>query len=172
MALAGFALYPLAPPRLLPGAGYLDTVELFHTWGSLASPSIASQSNQFAAMPSLHVAWALWAGISVFRCARTRTVRWLGPVYPVLTFLVVVGTANHYIVDAVAGAATLAVAFALQWLLSGHGAYTPPFDAPDFGEPHPPLRRRHAENCAPAAPDTVPSELLSPADATTGAGES
>jgi hypothetical protein len=90
-------------------------------------------------MPSLHVAWALWCGISLFRCARTRLVRVAGLVYPVLTFAVVVGTANHYIIDAVAGAATLALAFGIQWLLSGHGAYTPPFDAPDFGLPDPPL---------------------------------
>jgi hypothetical protein len=166
LALAGFALYPLAPPRLLPGAGYLDTVAIFHTWGSLASPSIASQSNQFAAMPSLHVAWALWAGISLFRCARTRLVRCAALAYPLLTFLVVVGTANHYIIDAVAGAATLAAAFGLQWLLSGHGAYTPPFDAPDFGLPDPPLPLRHGDNVG--APDTVPPDLLSPADAATG----
>jgi hypothetical protein len=172
LALAGFALYPLAPPRLLPGAGYLDTVEIFHTWGSLASPSIASQSNQFAAMPSLHVAWALWCGISLFRCARTRLVRWAGLIYPVLTFTVVVGTANHYIVDAIAGMGTLALAFGVQWLLSGHGAYTPPFDAPDFGEPHPPLPLRHADGCVPpAAPQIVSPEMLSPADATTGASQ-
>jgi hypothetical protein len=178
LGLAGFALYPLAPPRLLPGTGYLDTVVMFHTWGSLASPSVAAHSNQFAAMPSLHVAWALWCGISLFRNARTRLMRLAGLVYPLLTFAVVVGTANHYIIDAVAGAVVLGAAFGVQWLLSGHGAYTPPFDAPDFGLPDPPLPSllhpehresrpvRSAEGAGPA------QEVLPPrVDAWTGVGE-
>jgi hypothetical protein len=139
LALAGFALYPLAPPRLLPGADYVDTVVRFHTWGSLASPSVASPSNQFAAMPSLHVAWALWCGVSLFRCARTRLVRTAGLVYPLLTFAVVVGTANHYIIDAVGGVVVILIGFGVQWLLSARGAFTPPVDAPDFGLPDPPL---------------------------------
>ncbi len=62
-----------------------------------------------------------------------------GALYPVFTLLVIVGTANHFIVDAVGGAAIVALGFATQWVLSGHGAYTPPFDAPDFGLPDPPL---------------------------------
>lgn len=138
-ALAGFALYPVAPPRLLPGEGYIDTVVKFHTWGSLADPEIAAHSNQYAAMPSLHIGWAMWAGISVFMCARATWVRILGLVYPFFTLLVIVGTANHYILDALGGAAIVAFAFGVQALLSGHGAYTPPYDAPDFGRPDPPL---------------------------------
>ena len=63
LALAGFYLYPLAPPRLLPQYGYVDTLLKFHTWGSLADPKVAEHSNQFAAMPSLHIGWALWCGI-------------------------------------------------------------------------------------------------------------
>jgi hypothetical protein len=55
ISLAGFALYPVAPPRLLPGYSYVDTVIHFHTWGSLADPDIAAHSNQYAAMPSLHI---------------------------------------------------------------------------------------------------------------------
>jgi hypothetical protein len=137
---------------------------MFHTWGSLASPSIASQSNQFAAMPSLHVAWALWAGISVFRCARTRIMRCTALTYPALTFLVVVGTANHYIIDAIAGGATVAVAFAFQWLLSGHGAYAPPFDAPDFGQPHPPLPLRHADHALAPRPGSAAGRPTRPAE--------
>jgi hypothetical protein len=138
-ALAGFALYPVAPPRLLPGYSYVDTVIRFHTWGSLADPDIAAHSNQYAAMPSLHIGWALWAGISVFMCARATWIRALGLLYPVFTLVVIIGTANHFIVDAVGGAAVVAFAFAVQAVLSGHGAYTPPYDAPDFGRPDPPL---------------------------------
>lgn len=132
IGLAGFFLYPLAPPRLLPASyGYIDTLLTFHTWGSLADPAIAQHSNQYAAMPSLHIGWALWCGISLVRCARRAWVRALGAVYPLCTLLVIVGTANHYIFDAIGGALVLAAAFGLQWLLSGHGAFTPPGGTPE-----------------------------------------
>jgi PAP2 superfamily protein len=137
--LLGFYLYPLAPPRLLPQYDYVDTLLKFHTWGSLADPSIAAHSNQFAAMPSLHIAWALWCGIALIRCARSTWVRALGVLYPVFTLLVIVGTANHFIIDAVGGAAIVALGFGTQWALSGRGAYTAPIDAPDYGLPDPPL---------------------------------
>jgi hypothetical protein len=137
IALLGFYLYPLAPPRLLPHYGYIDTLLKFHTWGSLADPKVAAHSNQYAAMPSLHIAWALWCGLSIFMCAQRLWVRLLALVYPLGTFLVIIGTANHFIIDAVGGAAILAAAFGIQWLLSGHGAFTPAYDAPDFGRPDP-----------------------------------
>jgi hypothetical protein len=126
LGLLGFYLYPTAPPRLLPGYDYIDTVIKFHTWGSLADPNIAEHSNQFAAMPSLHIAWALWAGLSVFMCARRLWVRLLGLLYPAGTFVVIIGTANHFVLDAVGGAAILGVCFGFQYLLSGHGTYTDP----------------------------------------------
>ncbi|HJQ43592.1 MAG TPA: phosphatase PAP2 family protein [Jatrophihabitantaceae bacterium] len=137
--LLGFYLYPLAPPRLLPQYDYIDTLTKFHTWGSLADPKVAEHSNQFAAMPSLHIAWALWCGIAIFVCARRTWVRWLGLCHPAFTLIVIVGTANHFIIDAVGGAVVLLVGFAVQWLLSGHGAFRPPVDAPDYGMPDPPL---------------------------------
>lgn len=135
LGLFGFYIYPTAPPRLLPQFHYIDTVIKFHTWGSLANPDIAEHSNQFAAMPSLHIAWALWSGIAIFLCAQHRWVRCLGLLYPFGTLVVIVGTANHFILDAVGGAAILAVGFGIQWLLSGHGAFRPPVDASDFGLP-------------------------------------
>jgi hypothetical protein len=137
--LLGFYLYPLAPPRLLPQYDYVDTLVKFHTWGSLADPKIAEHSNQFAAMPSLHIAWAMWCGISIFVCARRLWGRLLGIAHPVMTLLVIVGTANHFIIDAVGGAVALGVGFAAQWLLSAHGAFVPATDAPDYGMPDPPL---------------------------------
>ena len=144
LGLLGFYLYPTAPPRLLPQYGYVDTVIKFHTWGSLADPNIAEHSNQFAAMPSLHVAWATWCGIAIFRCARRRWVGALGLLYPVGTLIVIIGTANHFLLDAVGGVGIVALGFAAQWLLSGHGAFVPPEDAPDFGLPDPRLpHRRH-----------------------------
>src|SRR5579875_882809 len=117
VALAGFALYPTAPPRLQPNYSYVDTVVHFHTWGSLADPDIARHSNQYAAMPSLHIGWALWAGLAIFMCARPLWVRVLGLLYPVFTLVVILGTANHYILDAVGGAAIVALAFGVQAVL-------------------------------------------------------
>jgi hypothetical protein len=60
-------------------------------------------------------------------------------IYPFFTVFVIIATANHYLVDALGGAAIVVVAFGIQAVLSGHGAYTPPWDAPDFGRPDPPL---------------------------------
>ena len=128
IALVGFYTFPLAPPRLLPQYGYIDTLVKFHTWGSLADPKLAERSNQFAAMPSLHIAWALWCGITIFVVSRVTWLRILGLLYPLGTLMVIVGTANHFVLDAVGGAAVLAIGYGIQWLLSGHGAYV---DAPD-----------------------------------------
>ena len=126
IALLGFYLYPLAPPRLLPSSyGFIDTVLKFHTWGSLADPKIATHSNQYAAMPSLHIGWALWCGLTVFMCAKRAWVRYVALLYPVCTLMVIVGTANHFILDAVGGVLIVMLAFGIQWLLSGHGAYVP-----------------------------------------------
>jgi len=130
--LLGFYLYPTAPPRMLPQYGYVDTVIKFHTWGSLADPGVAAHSNQFAAMPSLHIAWALWCGIAIHSCARRRWVRRLGVAYPLATLSVIIGTANHFLLDAVGGAFIVALGFAGQRLLSAHPAFVPPTDAPDF----------------------------------------
>ena len=124
IALAGFYLYPLAPPRLLPQYGYVDTVLKFHTWGSLADPNIAEHSNQYAAMPSLHMGWALWCGVVIYLCARRRWVRVLGLIYPLATLLVIVGTANHFIIDAVAGLAVFLLGGLVQYLFSGRSAFT------------------------------------------------
>jgi hypothetical protein len=130
IGLLGFYFYPLAPPRLLPHFGYIDTLVKFNTWGSFADPDIAQHSNQYAAMPSLHIGWALWCAIAVCTCARSQWVRVVAVLYPVGTLLVIVGTANHFLLDAVGGAVALALGFGAQWLLSGRGAYTPAADGP------------------------------------------
>lgn len=102
IALAGYWLYPLAPPRLMTGGGYIDTVRQFGLWGFTPSDDLVSLSNQYAAMPSMHVGWALWVGVAVVWLARRRWVRVLGALYPVATLGVVVVTANHFLLDAVA----------------------------------------------------------------------
>jgi hypothetical protein len=117
LGLVGFAVLPLAPPRMLPG--FVDTMAQFgHDgwWGSEASAprGLGSFTNQFAAMPSLHVGWAIWCGAVVARHARRVWVRGLAIAYPVLVVLVVLGTANHYLLDAVAGLAVLVVGFAIS----------------------------------------------------------
>jgi membrane-associated phospholipid phosphatase len=114
-SLVGFWLFPTAPPRLLPGSGIRDTLADVHQWGWWAGPSSAPRglgglANEYAAMPSLHVAWALWAGWLVTRHAHHHLIRIGGASYPVLTAFVVMATGNHYFLDVLAGAAVLALA--------------------------------------------------------------
>jgi len=111
IALVGFYCFPLAPPRLT-GYGFIDTVAVHHTWGSMASGAAAHVSNQYAAMPSMHIGWSLWCGLTIFFLAQRPWVRILGAVYPVATLLVIISTANHFWLDAVGGALCLAVGFA------------------------------------------------------------
>ncbi len=111
----------MAPPRLLTGYGFIDTVVAFHTWGSWGSTSVDAASNQFAAMPSLHVGWALWCTLSVWTLTRHRLARLLAG-YPVLTALVVLGTANHYLLDVAGGALALLLALAATTVLRRRSA--------------------------------------------------
>jgi len=101
---------PLAPPRLMPALGFVDTGL---TYGqSMYGPHGAGMADQLAAMPSIHVTWA--AIIAAFGVAvSTSRWRWLLVVHFVLTFLVVVATANHWWLDGVAGIAIAAVVFAV-----------------------------------------------------------
>lgn len=119
LALAGFALYPLAPPRLLPDLGFVDTVRLPEArWA--APPAVGSwhfdrmATNQFAAMPSVHLAFATWVLVAAWltcgRRGRAAAIVHLG-----LTSIAVVATANHWVLDGVAGAAMVA----LGWVIAG-----------------------------------------------------
>jgi hypothetical protein len=128
VGLFGFWLFALAPPRMLTSDGFIDTVVHFHTWGSWGSSGVASNSNQFAAMPSLHIGWALWCGITLVMLARRRWVRALGVVYPCATFLVIVATANHFVLDAVGGVVVVVAGFGIQRALYGRPAYADPVD--------------------------------------------
>ncbi len=113
LGLVGFWLYALAPPRLLPDAGFVDTVVRFHTWGSWASPSVAASSNQYAAMPSLHTAWAAWAAVAAFALTRRAWLRAAALAYPAATIVVVLSTANHYVLDVAGGLTAVALSFGL-----------------------------------------------------------
>jgi hypothetical protein len=121
MGLVGFTLLPMAPPRMLPG--FVDTLASTSGagwWGGDASAprGLGALTNQLAAMPSLHVGWAVWVAWVVVTLSTRRLVRVLAVAYPVGTTLVVVATANHYLLDAVAGAAVVWVAIRLSRRLS------------------------------------------------------
>ena len=106
IGLVIFALYPVAPPRLAE-LGLVDTVTDFSTsYRVLQPPAFV---NQYAAMPSLHVGWDLLMGYALFTWGRRPLLRAVGVVLPLLMAAAVVLTANHYVIDAVAGA-TLVVA--------------------------------------------------------------
>jgi hypothetical protein len=123
LALVGFTFYALAPPRFLVDQGFIDTVVKHHTWGSWASGDVASLSNQYAAMPSVHIIWSGWSGVTLAVLARRTWVKLLGIAYPLATFTVITATANHFLADALAGALTLTVGFLIQRLLTGRPAY-------------------------------------------------
>ncbi|WP_037859347.1 phosphatase PAP2 family protein [Streptomyces sp. SCSIO 75703] len=130
VALAGYYLYPLAPPRLMNGGHFVDTVMVHETWGSMASGDLKNMSNQYAAMPSMHIGWSLWCGLTLYALARVPWVKVLGLLYPALTLVVIVATANHFWLDAVGGLLCLAVGYAVAWLWYGRWPYALPRRAP------------------------------------------
>jgi hypothetical protein len=112
--LVVFILFPVAPPRLLTGLGYHDAMSRwsdFGYWGAGASAPRGAESltNQYAAMPSLHVAWALWCGWWSFQLATSSRSRITSWVHPAITAVVVIITANHYSLDVVGGVAAWGV---------------------------------------------------------------
>ncbi|MFF8533014.1 phosphatase PAP2 family protein [Streptomyces sp. SAS_267] len=111
-ALAGHLVFPLAPPRLLAGTGLVDTGRLYGPTVYGAHPAADALANQFAAMPSLHFGWALMVAIGMIAATRSR-LRALWLLHPLLTLLVIVGTANHYWLDAIVATALLCVALAV-----------------------------------------------------------
>lgn len=109
VALIGFWLYPLAPPRFLHSEGFVDPVTALHSLGLYASDASGSLTNQYAAMPSMHVAWAVLFAVTVILAARTAW-RWLAVGYPAVTISVVVITGNHYWLDGIVGVLLLCLA--------------------------------------------------------------
>jgi len=121
-----FASYPVAPPRLTPD-GFVDTVTRWsHTYRVLQPPALV---NHYAALPSLHAGWNLLLGVAMFRATRRRPVRVFAVVLPALMAVAVVATANHYVLDVVAG-----VALSLLGLVAANRLA-------DLGERHPALAR-------------------------------
>lgn len=140
LAIVGFALFPLMPPRLLDapcpsqqegafggaciqsslrnynGAtsfGFVDTLKEYGGPWDFDSGGIAKMSNQYAAMPSLHIGWASWCALGVWPLARRRWVRAAVLLYPAVTLLCIVVTGNHFWLDGVGGLIVLGLGFAL-----------------------------------------------------------
>jgi membrane-associated phospholipid phosphatase len=102
LALVGYMVFPTAPPRFLPEWGFTDTVA---TWvGETAETSANVLYNPFAAVPSMHVAFALMIAIPAFMLVKSRVFKALWAVYPLVVTFVVMVTANHYWLDAALGA--------------------------------------------------------------------
>jgi membrane-associated phospholipid phosphatase len=118
IALVGYALFPIAPPRFLPEWGFVDSVsDVTGMHISHSSALFNDFVNPYAAVPSMHVAFALMIGWPMARLVRWRLARvlWLG--YPFLISFVIIATANHYVVDALLGALTAAIsAYAANWM--------------------------------------------------------
>ncbi|WP_257002203.1 phosphatase PAP2 family protein [Streptomyces sp. WZ.A104] len=172
-ALVLHLLFPLAPPRMFPAAGMVDTGQVYGPTVYGQTPATDSMANQFAAMPSLHVGWAVMVAVGLIAATRSRW-RGLWLLHPALTLLVVVGTANHYWLDAIVAVALLAVAFAVFRLpvpggavvsgggtvsggpvVSGGGADAPPALGSSAGAPD-------APPAAEAAPVRIPGPELVP----------
>lgn len=112
LALLGFAFFPLMPPRLLPrGYGFTDTLRVVGGLWNFDSGPISHLSDQYAAMPSLHFAWALWCGMALAAVSGRAWQQVLAWCYPAVTLLCVLVTANHYFSDTAAGAGIVAIGY-------------------------------------------------------------
>jgi membrane-associated phospholipid phosphatase len=149
IALIGYVVFPTAPPRFMPEWGFVDSVANFtgvHV--SHASATMNALFNPYAAVPSMHVAFALSIGWPLARLVRWRMARVLWVLYPFLVAFVIIATANHFIFDALLGALTAAVsAYGASWLARARPA------AWRFS----PVQVGRAGSEPPPAPVTIPS---------------
>ncbi|MFZ6005116.1 MAG: phosphatase PAP2 family protein [Actinomycetota bacterium] len=156
LAVVGFAAYSLMPPRLLddpgefgacqiyapeaaatahpgdltaPGCdryGYVDTVARYGGWISFGNEGMKDVSNQYAAMPSMHIGWATWSTLVMLPLLRRRWARVVAAAYPVATLVGIVVTANHYWIDGLGGLVCLGAGYALARACTGRSLRTPP----------------------------------------------
>jgi len=125
IALLGYVIYPTAPPRLFPEWGFVDSVADF-TGIPTDSGAAGALFNPYAAVPSMHVAFALMISMPLALLAKHRVTRVLWCCYPLIVTFVIVMTGNHFITDAILGALTAATAaVAATWLgsLREHWAF-------------------------------------------------
>jgi hypothetical protein len=136
LAIVGFALFPLMPPRLLDepctdygGAciasdlreggsfGFVDTLQEYGGPWNFDSEAVADLSNQYAAMPSLHVGWAIWCAVAMWPLLRRRWQRVAVFLYPLATMFGVIVTGNHYWIDGVGGLVVFGLGTLIGWSL-------------------------------------------------------
>jgi membrane-associated phospholipid phosphatase len=129
IALVGYALYPTAPPRLMPEWGFTDAIQLFTGVTAEKGPSSALL-NLYAAIPSMHVCFALMIGLPMARLSKRRPARIAWCVYPVFISFVVIATGNHYLTDVFLGAVTAGISS----LLAAHLLARARPDAWAFGQ--------------------------------------
>ncbi len=185
LAIIGFAWFPLMPPRLLDepcprddpssyggacipsdlrpegGWGFVDTLVEFGGPWSFESEAMASISNQYAAMPSLHIGWSTWCAIAVWPLLRRRWTKALVLVYPAATLFGIVVTANHYWIDGVGGIIVFGIGALIGWGVHRWNQER--------------LDRQFAltlEPPAPRAPDTTVAAAAAPAHADSGDADS
>ena len=123
IGLVGYMLLPTAPPRLMDGGQYVDVLRetaSYGWWSSHASApaGLGHLTNELAAMPSLHVGWTVWVAWALWKHVG-RVGRVLVVLYGLGTTFVVVATGNHWVLDAVAGAAVVAAGIAAATHLAG-----------------------------------------------------
>jgi hypothetical protein len=119
-------LIPVAPPRMLPSTGMLDTAIEYGQ--SVYSATAGFNPDQLSAMPSVHVGWAVLVAILIISAGRSRW-RWLWVLYPAATTLIVVATANHFWADGIVAAALLLAVLAVQHLVTKLRREIPRYEA-------------------------------------------
>ncbi len=136
LALVGYTLFPAAPPRLYPQYGFIDTITDFSQVNH-DSALVKVFVNPYAAVPSMHCAFALMIGITGVRISRHAITRAFWLVYPLIVFFVVVITANHFWIDGAVGAAVAALsALAAHRLLAPIRPAAWAWRQPATGEAH------------------------------------
>lgn len=112
LALVGFTFYPLMPPRLLePHFGFVDTLQKIGGLWSFDSGTMSKISNQYAAMPSLHMAWSTWCALVLIPMIKPLWGKILMGSYPFITLFCIIVTANHYWADALGGWLVLTIGY-------------------------------------------------------------
>ena len=121
-ALIGYSTFPLMPPRLLSNCNeygaclpkkypFVDTLSDVGGLWSFDSGTMQEVTNQFAAMPSLHFAWAVWCGTALWPVLKKPWAKTLIFSYPIATLFAIIVTANHYWLDALGGTLLLCIGY-------------------------------------------------------------
>ena len=112
IAFICFALYPVAPPRMLPEFGFIDTMAT-HGVLNYGSTLLNNITNHYAAMPSCHFGWSLLIGIATIHIAKAWWLKIFGALLPSLMLVSILATANHFILDAVGGAIVIGLSYGI-----------------------------------------------------------